>query len=91
MTETELKRALAMKTGLTSAQVTHVLDELANVVVATLDADEAVILPHIGKLSAKVRPARQGRNPKTGEALEIPEKRVAVFTLAKWLRERVAL
>jgi DNA-binding protein HU-beta len=89
MTETELKRALAMKTGLTQLELTHVLNELANVVVANLDADEVVILPHIGRLGAKKRQARMGRNPKTGEALEIPAKRVVTFVPAKWLKDMV--
>ena len=90
MTETELKRALAMKTGLTHAQVANLMAELANIVRANLDCDEPVTLPHIGKLNTKVRPARKGRNPQTGEAMEITEKRVVVFTPGKSLSEWVA-
>lgn len=90
MTETELKRALAMKTGLSQIEVATFLAELANIVRANLDCGEPVTLPHIGKLSVKVRPARQGRNPQTGEAMEIPEKRVVVFTPNNGLREWVA-
>ena len=90
MTEVELKRALAMKTGLSKTEITNFLAELANIVVANLDADETVTLPYIGKLGAKKRPARIGRNPKTGAAIEIPEKRVVTFVPAKWLKEMVA-
>lgn len=91
MNEAELKRTLAMKTGLTLTEITNLLTELANVVGAILDCGENLTLPHIGKLVVKNRLARIGRNPKTGETIQIQPKRVVTFTAARWLSERVAL
>ena len=90
MTPTELRRELSQKTGMSLHDIQLVLDCLANVMGATLDCDGAVTLPNIGKLGVTERPARQGRNPKTGAALAIPAKRVVTFATAKFLRERVA-
>jgi DNA-binding protein HU-beta len=41
---------------------------------------EEVTIPGVGKLKVQVRPARAGRNPATGAAIEIPSKRVVKFT-----------
>lgn len=90
MTEAELKRALAMKSGLSQPDAMRLLTDLAQIVGVNLDADDPVTLPGIGKFTVKHRAARTGRNPKTGEALEIPEKRVVTFAPAKTLREWVA-
>ena len=42
-----------------------------------------------GAFSVKVRPARQGRNPRTGAAVAVEEKRVPFFRTGKELRERL--
>jgi integration host factor subunit beta len=42
-----------------------------------------------GAFSVKVRPARQGRNPRTGETVSVEEKRVPFFRTGKELRERL--
>ena len=44
-------------------------------------------LPHIGKLQVRDVAARTGRNPKTGEPVEIPAKRKAVLVAGKELKE----
>lgn len=47
--------------------------------VATLAADERVTVKGFGTFKFKTRAARTGRNPQTGEAVQIPEKTVLVF------------
>jgi DNA-binding protein HU-beta len=47
---------------------------------SALKSGEEVTLPGIGKLKVNVRPGRTGRNPKTGESIAIPEKRVVKFS-----------
>lgn len=49
-----------------------------------------VTLPGIGKLKAVAKPARTGRNPATGEEIEIPAKTAVKFTAAKALKDAVA-
>jgi len=50
---------------------------------------DRVELRGFGAFSVKVRPARQGRNPRTGEAVSVEEKRVPFFRTGKELRERL--
>jgi integration host factor subunit beta len=65
--------------------VSTVLDEIS----AALAKGDRVELRGFGAFSVKVRPARQGRNPRTGAPVEVEEKRVPFFRTGKELRERL--
>ena len=65
--------------------VSTVLDEIST----ALSAGDRVELRGFGAFSVKVRPARQGRNPRTGETVSVDEKRVPFFRTGKELRERL--
>ena len=87
MTKTQTIAALAEKTGLAKAQVEKVLDELA--AVAYAEAKEGFMVPGIGKLVLVNRKARVGRNPATGETIQIPAKTVVKFRVAKVCKDSV--
>ena len=55
-----------------------------------LSNGDSVGLIGFGTFEAKVRPARTGRNPRTGEPIDIPEKTVPVFKAGKTLRDAAA-
>ncbi|MGE8356196.1 MAG: HU family DNA-binding protein [Pseudomonadales bacterium] len=63
------------------------LDSLAAVTTRALLANDSVPLPGIGKLSTSQRVARSGRNPATGESIEIPARRVPHFSPSKMLKD----
>ena len=65
--------------------VTTVLEEIAR----ALARGDRVELRGFGAFSVKVRPARQGRNPRTGAPVSVEEKRVPFFRTGKELRERL--
>ena len=65
--------------------VSTVLDEITK----ALATGDRVELRGFGAFSVKVRPARLGRNPRTGEAVDVHEKRVPFFRTGKELRERL--
>lgn len=65
--------------------VSTVLDEISS----ALASGDRVELRGFGAFSVKVRPARQGRNPRTGETVAVEEKRVPFFRTGKELRERL--
>ena len=65
--------------------VTTIFEEITN----ALAKRDRVELRGFGAFSVKVRPARQGRNPRTGEAVSVEEKRVPFFRTGKELRERL--
>jgi len=65
--------------------VSTVFDEITE----TLARGDRVELRGFGAFSVKVREARIGRNPRTGEAVEVPEKAVPFFKAGKDMRERL--
>ena len=87
MTKSETVTTLAEKTGLSKADVERVLDETANL--AYVEAKNGFVMPGIGKLVLVNRKARTGRNPATGETIQIPAKTVVKFRVAKACKEAV--
>nr|WP_281172486.1 HU family DNA-binding protein [Chitinimonas koreensis] len=95
MNQAQLIEAVAAQAAqdgqsVTKADVTRVLVALTGVVQEQLKAGEEVTLPGIGKLKVKDKAAKVGRNPKTGEEIKIPAKRVPAFTAVKALKDSVA-
>ncbi len=83
MTKTQAVAYLATKVALPKKTVATVLEEL--VVLATKEAKATgqFVVPGLGKAVKAARKARMGRNPQTGEAIQIPAKAVVRFRLAK--------
>ena len=87
MTKTQTIAVLAERTGLSKAQVAQLLEELAKL--AYVEAKNGFTIPGIGKLVLVNRKARMGRNPATGEPIQIPAKTVVKFRVAKVCKESV--
>ncbi len=87
MTKTQTIKTLAENTELSKIEVTTFLDELAKL--AYTEAKDGFTLPGIGKLVLVDRKARIGRNPATGETIQIPAKTVVKFRIAKACKEGV--
>ncbi len=87
MTKSQVLSGLAERTGLPKAQVASILEELAKMAYA--DAKNGFVLPGFGKLVLVDRKARMGRNPITGETIQIPAKTVVKFRLSKVCKESV--
>ena len=73
--------------SVTKADVTRVLLALTGVVHSQMKAGDEVTLPGIGKLKVQDKPAKTGRNPKTGEPLAIAARRAAKFSAVKALKD----
>jgi DNA-binding protein HU-beta len=67
----------------------RLVDAVLEIISEELEKGEEVRLFGFGNFVAQVKPARNGRNPHTGESIEIPEKRVVKFKPAKALKDRV--
>lgn len=87
LTKTQLAAAIADKAGITKKQAKDILEQLAEL--AYKHAKNGFTLPGIGKLVVRNRAARIGRNPKTGEQIQIPAKRVVKFRVAKACKEAI--
>jgi DNA-binding protein HU-beta len=89
MTKSQIAAAIAEKAGITKKHATQILEDIADL--AYKQAKNTFTLPGIGKLVLVNRAARLGRNPKTGETIQIPAKRVVKFRVAKACKEAVLL
>ena len=81
LSKSQTASAMAEKIGISKKQAVEFLDELA--ALAYKNAKNTFTLPGIGKLVLVNRKARIGRNPATGEQINIPAKRVVKFRVAK--------
>jgi DNA-binding protein HU-beta len=75
--------------NLKKKMVAAIFDELANL--SYKEAKNSFTIPGIGKLVLVNRKARLGRNPKTGETIQIPAKTVVKFRVAKAAKEAILL
>jgi len=89
MTKKELVAAMAEKTEMTKKDTELLLNALVEVVSGALANGEEVALSGFGKFEVRERAARSGRNPQTGEAIEIAASKVPAFKAAKALKETV--
>lgn len=89
MNKTELIKSIATKANLTNKQATAAYDALTGALVDALKAGEAMQIMGFGTFEVKTRPARTGKNPATGEAIEIAEKKVPTFKAGKALKDAV--
>lgn len=89
MTKTESIKAISAVTGMAPKEVTQFFDAVSKLAEKTVRKMDTIIFPGIGKLWAKRREAREGRNPRTGEKLKIPAKRVVKFTVYKDIKAAV--
>ncbi|MEI6892074.1 MAG: HU family DNA-binding protein [Pontiella sp.] len=87
MTKSQIISAVAEKADITKAQAKDALEGLA--ALAYEGATAGFTIPGIGKLVKVDRAARSGRNPATGETIQIPAKTVLKFRIAKAAKDAV--
>ncbi len=89
MTKSQMLQVLAEKSGLPKKQVTALLDAMVELAYKEVKTSGQFVVPGIGKLVKVHRAARMGRNPATGEQIQIPAKTVVKFRVAKAAKEAV--
>lgn len=89
MTKDQLITDISEAVDAPKATVKAVLEQLSEVVGDALENGAELTLPGIGKLKITERPARTGRNPQTGAAIEIAAKKVVKFVPAKALADSI--
>ena len=87
MNKTELIETLARRTGLEKAMAERAVNAIFDDIIAALKNDDKVSISGFGTFTVANRKARQGRNPKTGEVIEIAASRSAKFKPGKLLRD----
>lgn len=89
MNKSELVKALAEKADVSQADSGRVLNALINVIGESLAKNETVSVAQFGTFSQKERSARTGRNPQTGETMQIAAKKYAHFKPYSSLNEKL--
>ncbi len=89
MNKADLVSVMANEADISKAQATKALDAMLDAVVGALKDGDKVTLVNFGTFSVANRAARTGRNPRTNEAITIPEKKVPKFRPGKNLLDAV--
>jgi len=89
MNKTELIEHVADKANLTKTQMQAALTALLETITEKVADGDKVILIGFGTFESRERSAREGRNPKTGDKVDIPAARVPTFSAGKAFREAV--
>jgi DNA-binding protein HU-beta len=87
MTQAQVINHFAGKTGLKRAQIKEFFDELATLAGREVRSKGEFTLPGFGKLVLSERRAREGRNPQTGETIQIPAKTTLKFRVSRTMGE----
>lgn len=89
MNKAELISAVAEKSGLTKKDATAVLTAIIDTVESTLKDGDSVQIMGFGTFEVRERAARKGRNPQTGEEIQIQASKTPAFKPGKQLKDAV--
>lgn len=89
MTKGELITSVAVKTGIDEKAIGRMIPAFLEVITDCLTTESKLQLPGFGTFEIRDRAARTGRNPQTGETIEVPACKVVGFKAGKALREAV--
>ena len=90
MNKTELIAAVAEKTGMSKKDTEAVISATLGTITAALHEEEKVQLMGFGSFEVKKKAAHMGRNPRTGETMEIAASKNPTFKAGKALKDKVA-
>ena len=89
MNKAQLINEISISSEFKKKEVAVIVDATIEAIAAAIKEGNKVQISGFGTFETKTRPARTGRNPKTGEAVEIPESKYPVFTASKALKNLI--
>lgn len=89
MTKADLVEKIATKAGMTKVDTERTLNIVLESIQESLVSDQKLTLVGFGTFSVEKRQARQGRNPRTGDPIDIPASNVVKFKPGKMLKESI--
>lgn len=89
MTKKDIVMKVSNDTNLTQIDVKKIVQRTLDVVLESLERGETVELRNFGVFKVKNRRGRIGRNPRTGQEVSVPEKKVVVFKPGLILKQKV--
>lgn len=89
MTKKDIVLKITDMTGIKQVDVKRIVQKTFDVIVESLIRDEKVELRNFGVFKIKERKARFGRNPRTGESVPVPPRKVVVFKPGLEMKQRI--
>ena len=89
MTKRDLILKVSDSTGIRQNLVREVVQKTFDVMLQAMLNGEKIEIRNFGIFKTKVRKPRVGRNPKTGQVVQVPERRVVVFKLGQKVKENL--
>ncbi|MBW1896366.1 MAG: integration host factor subunit alpha [Deltaproteobacteria bacterium] len=89
MNKKDIVEAIHATVGFPKRETTRIVDKALEIMKTTLIEGESVMISRFGNFSVREKRARKGRNPKTGETITIPARKVVTFKVSRALKERV--
>jgi integration host factor subunit alpha len=89
ITRKDLAKAINEKLGFSQRSAEEIIDTLFSTMKSTLINGESIKLVHFGTLGVKKKSPRKGRNPRTGDAMEICSRSMVSFKQSKGLRMKI--
>ncbi len=89
MTKTDIAERIYQKVDLTTAKTSEVVDCVFDIMKETLQVEDKVKISGFGNFVAKNKRVRRGRNPQTGEPMDISSRRILTFKPSHILKTRM--
>ncbi|MFH7321408.1 HU family DNA-binding protein [Desulfurivibrio sp. D14AmB] len=89
MNKKELVEKLVAEGNMTKADAGRAIDSIFGAISGALSQGDKVALPGFGTLEVRERAAKQGRNPQTGEIIQVPARKAVAFKAGKTLKDAV--
>ena len=89
MTKKDIVMKVSNETNLTQIDVKKIVQKTLDIIADSLERGETVELRNFGVFKVKSRKGRLGRNPRTGQEVAVPEKRVVIFKPGLILKQKV--
>ena len=89
MTKKDIALKVADKTGIKQIIVKQVLQSIFDCVIESLIRDEKIELRNFGVFKIKTRRPRIGRNPRTGQTVPVPSRRVVIFKPGLEMKQKI--
>ena len=89
MTKKEIIKHISYRIGLTQVETRKVVQGTFDAIIDAIAQEGRIELRNFGVFEVKTRKARKARNPRTGEEVSVPEKRVVIFKPGRLMEEKI--
>lgn len=89
LTKSQITEQIIERIGFTKIKSDALVESLIELMKKSLESGNDVLISNFGKLQVKDKKIRKGRNPATGETMDLPARRVVTFKAATNLRDKI--